>query len=199
MRQIIAFLLLLPALASAQAVTPIPPAEIAAEHETQFPVFKGFAYTDKGGSWKVLLCENQVQRTAKDTLSTALQALCLLEDHGGYLEKWAINDFIEKEAGESRIWFATSYCAFRDLDGDGRFDPQIVYMTFDGDGIRRVKLIVVYKNVKYAVRAVEHMLDEGRSLQYGAGFAQLPAPIRAAVEKTLQRMREERDLLLKNG
>ncbi len=96
---------------------------MAEEYETKYPIYKGFAWTDKSGSWKVLLCENQARRTSKDTLSTALQAICLLEDHGGYLEKWTINDSIEKEAEESRIWFTTSYCSFRDLDGDGRVDP----------------------------------------------------------------------------
>ncbi|WP_341841048.1 M949_RS01915 family surface polysaccharide biosynthesis protein [Chitinophaga caseinilytica] len=198
-RFITSILLFLPAFAFAQEVKIIPRAEIDAEYETKFPVFRGFSYVDNSGSWKILLCENQDKITAKDTVNTALQAVCLLEDHGGYLEKWTLNDFIEKEMEESHIWFTTSYCSFRDLDADGRIDPIIVYMTKDGNGIRRVKVFVVYKNEKFAVRAVENEFDNGRSLRYAPGFDKLPAPIRSTVETLLQRMRKDRGLLLKNG
>ena len=110
-----------------------------------------------------------------------------------------MNDFIDKDLEETHIWFTTSYCSFRDLDADGRIDPIIVYMTKDGDGIRRVKLFVVYKNEKFAVRAAENEFDNGRSLRYAPGFDKLPASIRNTVESLLQRMRKERGLLLKNG
>mgnify|MGYP000858025055 CR=1 FL=1 len=200
MRQLlIVCFLLIPFFTAAQDVKPIPRTELDKEYETKFPIYQGFSYQDKSGSWKILLCENQMKKAAKDTISTALQAVCLLEDHGGYLEKWSINDFVEKEAEEERIWFTTSYCSFRDLDRDGRIDPVITYMTTDIDGIRRVKIFVVYKNEKYAVRAVEHVSDYGRKLEYAAGYSKLPAQIRAHVEQLLARIRKERGVLLKHG
>ncbi len=72
-------------------------------------------------------------------------------------------------------------------------------MTTDIDGIRRVKLIVVHQHIKYAVRAIEHVSDYGRKLQYGEGYNNLSRSIRTAVDNTLQRIREERGVLLKNG
>lgn len=200
MRQLlIVCFLLIPFFTAAQDVKPIPRTELDKEYETKFPIYQGFSYQDKSGSWKILLCENQMKKAAKDTISTALQAVCLLEDHGGFLEKWSINDFVEKEAEEERIWFTTSYCSFSDLDRDGRIDPVITYMTTDIDGIRRVKILVVYKNEKYAVRAVEHVSDYGRKLEYAAGYSKLPAQIRAHVEQLLARIRKERGVLLKHG
>lgn len=171
---------------------------------TKMPVYRAYAYGDKGGYWNVLLCENQATVKGKDTLNSRIKAICLLQDHGGYLKKWEINDLLENvsstDSPENNIWFSTLYCSFSDMDGDGHADPVIVYMTStEREEIRRVKIITVYKGQKYVVRAVECVLDYCRKLQYDSSIKTLPDSIQRAVNSLLERLRKEQGLILHNG
>ena len=107
-----------------------------------------------------------------------------MSDHGGFLEKWRINDLLENtEPKETNIWFWTKYCSTKDLDGDGYIDPVIVYGTRnENDEIRRVKIITVYKNKKYVIRAVECDLDYCRSFKKDANWNSLPQKIKTYVD-----------------
>lgn len=173
------------------------------------PVQKVYEYRDKGGMWNVVLCENHAAIKGKDTFNTRLKAIALLNDHGGYLSKWAIQDaVIEKEIPnteqlpENQIWFWTKYSSFTDMDSDGYIDPLIVYGTAAEDrphAVQRVKLILVYKGKKYAIRAVECELDYCRHLQYDPAYKTLPATLRRKVEAVMEQMRREQDLILHEG
>jgi len=171
-------------------------------HEvSDFPIYKAFEYSDKGGVYDLVLTENKISISKKDTLNTKIQAICVMNDHGGFLEKWRINDLIEStEPKETDIWFWTKYCSTKDLDGDGYIDPVIVYGTrTEYDEIRRVKIITVYKNKKYAIRAVESDLDYGRSFKKDANWNLLPQKIKTYVDQLVVKLRKEQDLLLKDG
>jgi len=97
---------------------------------SDFPIYKAFEYNDKGGVYELLLCENQKTIGKKDTLNTKIQAICTMTDHGGFREKWRINDLLEiTEPKETNIWFWTKYCSMKDFDGDGYIEPVIVYGT----------------------------------------------------------------------
>jgi len=171
-------------------------------HEvSDFPIYKAFEYSDKGGVYELLLCENQKTIGKKDTLNTKIQAICTMTDHGGFREKWRINDLLEiTEPKETNIWFWTKYCSTTDLDGDGYIDPVIIYGTrTEYDEIRRVKIITVYKNKKYAIRAVESDLDYGRSFKKDANWNLLPQKIKTYVDQLVVKLRKEHDLLLKDG
>ena len=168
---------------------------------SDLPIYKAFEYSDKGGVYELLLCENQKTINKKDTLNTKIQAICTINDHGGFLEKWQINDLLEiTEPNETNIWFWTKYCSTKDLDGDGYIEPIIVYGTRnEDDEISRVKIITVYKNKKYVIRAVECVFDECRSLKKDANWNLLPQKIKMYVDKLVDKMRKEQGLLLKNG
>ncbi|MBO9585614.1 MAG: hypothetical protein J7574_15720 [Flavobacterium sp.] len=171
------------------------------ENATEFPIYKAFEFSDKGGMYELVLGENQKTISKKDTLNTKIQAICVINDHGGFLEKWRINDLLENTTPkETNIWFWTKYCSTKDVDGDGYIDPVIVYGSRTEDGyIRRVKIITVYKNKKYVIRAVECDLDSCRSFEKDQNWNTLPQKIKTYVNQLLEKMRKEQDLLLKNG
>lgn len=166
---------------------------------SDFPIYRAYEYQDKGGVFELILCENQTNK--KDTLNTKIQAICGMNDHGGFLEKWRINDLLEDyEPKETNIWFWTKYCSIKDIDGDGYIEPVIVYGTRnENDEIRRVKIITVYKNKKYVVRAVECDLDICRSFKKDSNWNSLPQKIKLYVDQLVVKLRKEQDLLLKDG
>lgn len=168
---------------------------------TDFPIYKAFEFSDKGGVYELVLGENQKTVSKKDTLNTKIQAVCVVNDHGGFLEKWRINDLLENTIPkETNIWFWTKYCSTKDIDGDGYIEPIIVYGTRNEDGyIRRVKIITVYKNKKYVIRAVECDLDDCRSFEKDQNWNTLPQKIKTYINQLTEKMRKEQDLLLKNG
>lgn len=168
---------------------------------SNFPIYKAFECSDKAGVYALLLCENQKSISKKDTLSTKIQAIYTMSDHGGFLEKWRINDLLEStEPKETNIWFWTKYCSTKDLDGDGYIDPVIVYGTRnENNEIRRVKIITVYKNKKYAIRAIECDLDYCRSFKKDKDWNLLPQKIKTYVDSLVAKLRKEQDLILHDG
>lgn len=169
------------------------------ENLSDFPIYKAYEYQDKSGILELVLCENQTNK--KDTLNTKIQAICGKNDHGGFLEKWRINDLLEdSDPKETNIWFWTKYCRTKDIDGDGYIEPIIVYGTRTEYGeIRRVKIITVYKNKKYVIRAVECDLDICRSFKKDSNWNSLPQKIKLYVDQLVVKLRKEQDLLLKDG
>jgi len=168
---------------------------------SDFPIYKAFECSDKGGVYNLLLCENRKSITKKDTLNTKIQAIYTMSDHGGFLEKWRINDLLENtEPKETNIWFWTKYCSTKDIDGDGYIDPVIVYGTRnENNEIRRVKIITIYKNKKYAIRAVECDLDYCRTFKKDANWNSLPPKIKTYVDNLVAKLRKEQDLILHDG
>ncbi|KRD58454.1 hypothetical protein ASE40_19195 [Flavobacterium sp. Root935] len=171
------------------------------DNVNDFPIYKAFEYQDKGGVYELVLGENHKTISKKDTLNTKIQAVCVMNDHGGFLEKWKINDLLEDYIPkETTIWFWTKYCSTKDLDGDGYIDPIIVYGTrTEYDEIRRVKIITIYKNKKYVIRAVECDLDDCRSFKKDQNWNSLPQKIKTYVDQLVVKLRKEQNLLLKDG
>ncbi|KFF13871.1 M949_RS01915 family surface polysaccharide biosynthesis protein [Flavobacterium hydatis] len=167
----------------------------------KFPIFKAYEYQDKGGVYELVLSENQKVVSDKDTLNTKIEAICYLNDHGGYIEKWKINDFVESaEVEETSIWFWTKYCSTQDLDDDGYIDPIIVYGTkTDIDNLRRIKIITLYKNKKYVIRAVECDLDYCRSFKKDKNWDLLPKKIKTYIDKLVVKIRKEQNVILSDG
>ncbi len=166
-----------------------------------FPIYKAIEFSDKGGVYDLVFTENQKTISKKDTLNTKIQAICVINDHGGFLEKWRITDLLEDtDPKETSIWFWTKYCSAKDLDGDGYADPVIVYGSkTEDDYTRRVKIITVYKNKKYAIRAVECDLDYCRSFKKDSNWNSLPQKIKTYIEQLVVKLRKEQNLILKNG
>jgi len=171
------------------------------ENLSDFPIYKAYEYQDKSGVYNLVLCENQKSISKKDTLNTKIQAICGMNDHGGFLEKWRINDLLENtEPKETNIWFWTKYCSVKDLDSDGYVEPIIVYGSRnEDDEIRRVKIIIIYKNKKYVIRAVECILDDCRSFKKDPNWNLLPQKIKTYIDKLTEKIRKDQGILLKDG
>ncbi|EJL61222.1 M949_RS01915 family surface polysaccharide biosynthesis protein [Flavobacterium sp. CF136] len=171
------------------------------ESLSDFPIYKAYGYEDKGGIYNLVLCENQKSISKKDTLNTKIQAICGMNDHGGFLEKWRINDLLENtDPKETNIWFWTKYCSTKDIDTDGYVEPIIVYGSRnEDDEIRRVKIITVYKNKKYVIRAVECVLDDCRSFKKDTNWGLLPQKIKTYIDKLIEKIRQDQGILLKDG
>lgn len=169
------------------------------ENLSDFPIYKAYEYQDKSGVLELVLCENQTNK--KDTLNTKIQAICGKNDHGGFLEKWRINDLLEdSDPKETNIWFWTKYCSIKDIDGDGYIEPVIIYGTrTEYDEIRRVKIITIYKNQKYVIRAVECDLDYCRSFKKDKNWDLLPLKVKTYVNNLVIKLRKEQYLLLTDG
>ena len=169
------------------------------ENLSDFPIYKAYEYQDKSGILELVLCENQTNK--KDTLNTKIQAICGKNDHGGFLEKWRINDLLEdSDPKETNIWFWTKYCSIKDIDGDGYIEPVIIYGTrTEYDEIRRVKIITIYKNQKYVIRAVECDLDYCRSFKKDKNWNLLPQKVKTYVNNLVIKLRKEQYLLLTDG
>ncbi|KAF2340766.1 M949_RS01915 family surface polysaccharide biosynthesis protein [Flavobacterium tistrianum] len=176
-------------------------AERELENLTDFPIYRAFEFSDKGGVYELVLGENQKTISKKDTLNTKIQAVCVINDHGGFLNQWKINDLLEDTLPkETNIWFWTKYCSTKDIDDDGYIEPVIVYGTRNEDGyIRRVKIITIYKNKKYVIRAVECDFDNCRSFEKDQSWNTLPQKIKTHINQLTEKMRKEQDVLLKNG
>jgi len=168
---------------------------------TEFPVYKAFELEDKNGINHLVLCENQKSISKKDTLNTKIQASFATMENGTLQGKWKIVDVLEDYIPkETTIWFWTKYCSTKDLDGDSYIDPVIVYGTRTEYGeIRRVKIITVYKNKKYAIRAVECDLDDCRSFKKDKNWNTLPQKIKTYLDQLVVKLRKEQNLLLKDG
>lgn len=178
------------------------------KHETdsiftglEYPVFRAWQYTDKGGFHYLLLMEKYAQTKSKDTISTNIAAVCMMkeQEQGKDLPvlRWKMKD--QLDADEKSIWFWTKYVSLKDLDGDGYTDPLIIYGTspkVEGDDHRRLKMLLYYRYSKVAVRAVTGTLDYERSLQYDAAFKTLPAAIQSYMKQLLQRISKEQGFIL---
>lgn len=168
---------------------------------SEFPIYKAYEYQDKNGTYNLVLCENQKNISKKDTLNTKIQAICVTKDHDTFQEKWRIHDLLENtEVKETNIWFWTKYFSIKDIDTDGYAEPIIVYGTRDEDNeIRRVKIITVYKNKKYVIRAVECVLDDCRSFKKDPNWNLLPQKIKTYINQLVEKLRKEQGLILKDG
>jgi hypothetical protein len=86
-----------------------------------------------------------------------------------------------------------------DIDKDGLIEPIIIYGTKTVEGFTRINIIIFYKDKKYAIRAYECDLDPCRTLRKSSNYQQLPEKIKLYLEKLLEKMRQEQNVILKNG
>ncbi|MEH6305284.1 hypothetical protein RYH73_06505 [Olivibacter sp. CPCC 100613] len=176
--------------------------EIAYDSDLDIPVFMGFEYRDKGGLWDMLLLEDGYIAGSDTATNASLEGILYLQDHGGYLKKMVLKDFIKEEERDIRFW--TSYCSFLDLDNDGYIDPILVYASYKGDNNLdkeplRIKIFILYKRKKIAISARECVLDGCRSLKFDKDYSALPSSIRRHVFQLMEVMRNEKGVVLKDG
>jgi len=162
-------------------------------------IFMVYGLSDASGDYQIAFLEKIFNIKNKDTTNNSIEAIAFRADHGGNLIHWSIKDERKSENEETNIWFWTKYCSFKDLDGDNRIDPIIVYGSKDGNGYKRIKIITIYKNKKYVIRAIESEMDLGRHFIQDKEINVLPLTIRKYLHSLLEAIRKGQGVLLKNG
>jgi hypothetical protein len=168
------------------------------------PIFRAYEYKDNGGVYNLFLSENQNMVSEQDTLNTAIQAICYLNDHGHYIKKWKISDTLDKSPDiqgnrEINIWFWSKYASNSDIDKDGLIEPIFIYGTKTIEGYSKINIIIFYKGKQYSIKAQECDLDECRTLKRNRNYPQLPEKIKLYLDKLLENLRHEQGVILKNG
>jgi hypothetical protein len=162
----------------------------------ELPVFKRYCYTDKSGSYALLLSEKQDLPFTKETLSSAIQAtLFKVGGDNALTRQWSIRDFAGKD--DAGINFRSKLSEFADLDGDGLVDPILVYRffapsdkdNFDSDDFSgAIKIVTFHQGRKVVIHAITGGLDGDRSTRANADFFALPKPVRAHLVKKMAGM-----------
>ncbi|MEJ1127691.1 hypothetical protein V9L20_08930 [Variovorax sp. CCNWLW225] len=152
----------------------------------ELPVFKRYCYTDKSGSYALVLSEKQDLPFADETLSSVIQATLFKVGSDNVLTReWSIRDFAGRE--DAGVNFRSKLFEFADLDVDGLIEPILVYRFFapdDKDGFDSdhfsggIKIIAFHQGRKVVVHAITGILDGERSTRANADFFALPKPVR---------------------
>ena len=164
----------------------------------ELPLFKRYCYTDKSGSYALLLAEKQDLPFTKETLSSTIQAtLFKVGSDGALTRQWSIRDFAGKD--DAGINFRSKLSEFTDIDADGLIDPILVYRFFapgDKDNFASddfsgaIKIIAFHQGRKVVIHAITGNLDGDRSTRANAEFFALPNAVRVHLVKKMARMYE---------
>lgn len=168
--------------------------EVKAKLGIVFPVFRVYKYNDKMGKYYLILTENKIGvNEEKEAVNNKIKAIGIKEEGGVLAKILDINDAILKnENDESSIWFWTKYIDFNDYDQDGIADAILVYGTSGSNGYDdgRIKVIVLYKGQKIAIRHQNGILDDERETQVDKQFYSLPIALQNAVKKKMDLISE---------
>lgn len=151
---------------------------IASYYDNGGTLLKALEYPDEYGNDRILAFGGNTHGPKRDGESyVSLHAYGFLQDHGGYLARWEIND---TNSG-------SLICGLRMLTplvdvidaGDGQSLVVVPYWI-DCDGLdpSDVKLIMVYKDRKYAIRGtLPHQQGDEITRTPGETFKELPAVV----------------------
>jgi hypothetical protein len=171
------------AIADTLKVGPLAPAdrEDAATYYTNgSQLLKGIEYPDEYGNARIFAFGASKDGPSVDDKSyVSLHAYGLLADHGGYLTKWEIKD--TNGTGLCGLQLLMPLVNVIDA-GDGNALVTVPYwIACDGLDGTVVKLIMVYKDKKYAIRGnLPNQDTDDLYSKPGDNFKELPA----AVQKT---------------
>ncbi|WP_422086049.1 M949_RS01915 family surface polysaccharide biosynthesis protein [Variovorax sp.] len=162
----------------------------------ELPVFKRYCYTDKSGSYALLLGEKQDLPFTQEKLSSAIQAsLYKVEAGNALVRQWSIRDFAGKD--DAGVNFRSRLFELTDIDGDGLVDPVLVYRFFildDADNIDtddftgRIKIVTFHQGKKATIHAITGHLDGDRKTTANANYFALPKPLRQHLVKKMSAM-----------
>lgn len=173
----------------------------------ELPVFKRYCYTDKSGSYALLLGEKQDRPFPPELLSSTLQAALYKVDGGKVLTRqWAIRDFAGKDDGG--VSFRSKLVELSDIDGDGLIDPILVYRFFplvDTDSISTddfsggIKIVAFHRGQKATIHAITGDLDGDRKTTANSHYFALPKVLQQHLVKKMAAMYKARQFGFDNS
>ncbi|WP_266160214.1 M949_RS01915 family surface polysaccharide biosynthesis protein [Dyella silvatica] len=153
---------------------------VAGYYDNGGVLLKALTYPDAYGNERILAFGGNKHGAKRDSESyVSLHAYGLIQDHGGYLARWEI-----KESNGGLLCGLRMLTPLVDIidAGDGQALVVVPYWI-DCDGLdpTDLKLIMVYKDRKYAIRgSLPHQQGDEITRTPGETFKELPA----AVQKT---------------
>jgi hypothetical protein len=165
-----------------------------------FPIFRVYECNDKSGKSYCIMTEHVYKQQNNKPLMDTIKAYYVIKANGGYKIVWRLQDFIDYER-ESSIWFWTKYSRFEDLNSDGYIDPVVVYGTSGDNGLDdgRLKILVYFKNKKFAVRHQNGVLDFERNTRIDSAFYLLPGEIINSVTSIMKNIIDNDQAIFPNG
>jgi len=173
----------------------------------ELPVFKRYCYTDKSGSYALLLSEKQDLPFSREKLSSVIQAsLYKVEGGNALARQWSIRDFAGKDEGG--VNFRSQLIELTDIDGDGLVDPVLVYRFFvlegadsisTGDFTGRIKIVTFHQGRKATIHAITGDLDGDRKTTANGNYFALPKSVRQHLVKKMSAMYSARQFGFDNS
>lgn len=178
------------------ANAPYASAEALKKAGLELPAFKRYCYTDKSGSYVLLLGEKQDEPYAGELLSSAIQAsLYKVGGDNTLTREWSIRDFANKD--EAGVNFRSKLIELADIDGDGLVDPILVYRFFNpvdsdhidnDDYVGRIKIVAFHLGRKATIHAITGHLDGDRKTTANDNYFALPKPVQRHLVKKMKAM-----------
>ena len=165
------------------------------------PIKSAYYYKDKSGEWYTLLSENNLKSGAENTLKVHF----LKKEKQGLKIINEISDFttLNKNSNfrETSIYFLEKFCEFKDLNHDGFIDPIIVYATLGLNGMDdgRIKIFLLYKQQKIAIRHQNGILDFERNTSIDKSFYTLPTALQNHIKTIMKTIEKETNAIFPAG
>ncbi|NML21251.1 hypothetical protein HHL16_10230 [Pseudoflavitalea sp. G-6-1-2] len=159
-----------------------------------FPIYRVYRYTDQSGQYYLTLTESRDLIGNDDTISYKIRAFIHKIEKDSLRQMLTLNDQIRKEEpSEGAIWFMTRWCLVQDIDKDGLTDIILPYCTVAMNGVDdgRIKIFVINKGKKIAIRHQNGVLDDERETVIDKAYYDLPASIRTTVTQFMESMVEK--------
>lgn len=155
------------------------------------PIYKVFEYVEKTNLHYLVLMENEYSKVDEKPLYNKIKLVDVISNNGVLKFHWAISDTLRKENKmdypELSVWIWTKYLQLTDIDGDEIVEPIVVYGTKGENGISdgRIKIIILYKSKKHAIRHQNSDQDAGRFTQVDKAFYTLPKKIQTTITQIM--------------
>lgn len=191
-------------IASQEEIAKIFTGDIKKKHGIYFPILHIYKYKDPTGMHYLVLTEH-VEKIEQDTLYNAIKAFDFSLKDNTLMKEWELSDQRRKgktgEEAENSIWFWTKYCSIKDIDGDGKVDPVIVYGTFGGDGYDdgRLHICIYYKGQKRMIRHQNSPYDDMRNTRVEKTFYTLPQKIQRYIQALMKNMENDNHAIFPYG
>lgn len=162
--------------------------DVASYYDNGGKLLKALEYRDADGSYRILAFGgNDHGPTVDDKSYVSLHAYGFLQDHGGYVTKWEI-----KDSNGTALCGVQMLTSLVDVIDAGNGEPLVVvpyWIACDGLDGTSVKLIMVYKDQKYAIRGnLPNQDSDTLWHKPGSNFGQLPPVVQKTAEAYWQKV-----------
>jgi hypothetical protein len=162
--------------------------DVASYYDNGSKLLKALEYRDADGSYRILAFGgNDHGPTVDDKSYVSLHAYGFMQDHGGYVTKWEI-----KDTNGSALCGLQMLTSLVDVIDAGNGEPLVVvpyWIACDGLDGTSVKLIMAYKDQKYAIRGnLPNQDSDSLWHKPGSNFNQLPPLVQKTAEAYWQKV-----------